>query len=244
MTEWNPPDAEPAESVSSLAGALEERGVDEDAVPILEALLFAAGEPVTREEMEGALTDLDPEEVGGALDRLLSTYREEGRGLQIVQVAGGYRMVTRSVFDRFIRALHRQRNRHRLGRAALETLAIVAYRQPITAPEICEIRGKDSSAVLKGLLDKRLLRVTGRKRVVGKPFLYGTTRQFLLHFGLNSLEDLPSMAEFESLLDAQIAAAGLDEELPLGSPEGPLVPEQEEVGPELLEDEAEPGEEE
>jgi segregation and condensation protein B len=185
----------------------------EAVLPMLEALLFAAGDPVTLE---------DKDLVEPALSRLLEVYGED-RGLQIVRLAGGYRMVTRTAYDRYIRALVQQRNRRRLGRAALETLAIVAYRQPVTGPEISEIRGKDSAGVLKGLVDKRLLRITGRKRVVGKPFLYGTTREFLLHFGLDSLDDLPDMAEFEAMLQERVAQV---EEIPLPEfedcPEGDL----------------------
>jgi segregation and condensation protein B len=180
-------------------------------VPVLEALLFAAGDPVTLEEMQSAVPKEDRAQVEPALQLLCSAYGED-RGVQIVPLAGGYRMVTRSGYDRYIRALLSQRNRRRLGRASLESLAIVAYRQPITGPEISEIRGKDSAGVLKSLLDKRLLRITGRKRVVGKPFLYGTTREFLLHFGLNSLEDLPDMSEFEQMLQERMA---LLEEVPL-----------------------------
>jgi segregation and condensation protein B len=183
----------------------------EGLMPVLEALLFAAGEPLSLEEMQAAVPEDERPAVEGALTRLQGAYGD-ARGLQILQVAGGYRMATRSAFDRYIRALFRQRNRHRLGRAALETLAIVAYRQPVTGPEISEIRGKDSSAVLKGLLEKRLLRITGRKRVVGKPFLYGTTQQFLIHFGLNSLDDLPEMTEFEEMIAQRVA---LVEEVPL-----------------------------
>lgn len=186
-------------------------GDAEALVPVLEALLFAAGDPVTLEEMQSAVPKEDRALVEPALQRLCSAYGDE-RGVQILPLAGGFRMVTRSSYDRYIRALLRQRNRRRLGRASLETLAIVAYRQPVTGPEISEIRGKDSAGVLKNLVDKRLLRITGRKRVVGKPFLYGTTREFLLHFGLNSLGDLPDMAEFEGMLQERMA---LMEEVPL-----------------------------
>jgi segregation and condensation protein B len=108
-------------------------------------------------------------------------------------------MTTKPEHGGWVRALFRSRNRRRLSRAALETLAIVAYRQPITTPEIQGLRGIDPSGVLQNLLDKKLVRVLGRKKVVGKPILYGTTREFLAHFGLNSLEDLPSPEEFGEL---------------------------------------------
>ena len=171
-----------------------------------EALLFAADSPLTLDEMRQALPETDRGAAEAGLARLLSRYAEEDRALQILAVAGGYRMTTRPAFDRVVRALYRNRQRLRLGRAALETLAISAYRQPITSPEIAEIRGKDPSAVLHTLLERSLVRTRGRKRVVGKPFLYGTTREFLEQFGRNSLEDLPSLEEFQAMLgDSQLA---------------------------------------
>ncbi|HEU4403398.1 MAG TPA: SMC-Scp complex subunit ScpB, partial [Candidatus Polarisedimenticolia bacterium] len=123
----------------------------------------------------------------------------------ISRVAGGYRMTTKGEHGEWVRALFRQRNRRRLSAAALETLAIVAYRQPVTTPEIQAIRGTDPGSVLEALLDKRLVRVLGRKKVVGKPILYGTTQEFLTHFGLNSLADLPSIEEFGEIV-SQMAA--------------------------------------
>lgn len=205
------PGVTPDDATPTLPEASAPLGDVDGLVPVLEALLFAAGDPVTLEEMQSAVPKEDRGRVEPALQRLCSAYSED-RGLQIVPLAGGYRMVTRSGYDRYIRALLRQRNRRRLGPASLETLAIVAYRQPVTGAEISEIRGKDSAGVMKGLLDKRLLRITGRKRVVGKPFLYGTTREFLLHFGLDSLDDLPDMAEFEEMLQERMV---LMEEAPL-----------------------------
>jgi len=173
---------------------------------LIEALLFAADSPLSLDEMRQALPEAERGAAEAGLTRLLSRYAEEDRALQILAVAGGYRMTTRPAFDRVVRAHYRNRQRLRLGRAALETLAIVAYRQPITSPEIAEIRGKDPSGVLRTLLDRSLVRTRGRKPVVGKPFLYGTTREFLEQFGLNSLEDLPSLEEFQAMLgDSQLA---------------------------------------
>jgi segregation and condensation protein B len=141
-------------------------------------------------------------------------------GICVEWIAGGVRLATRSDLGAWVRQFFRQRNRTRLSHAALETLAIVAYRQPVTGPEIQAIRGKDPTAALKGLLDKKLLRCLGRKRVVGSPVLYGTTKQFLVHFGLNTLEDLPSIEEFDQfvgaleeqgLLDLQVHEDEVDE---------------------------------
>lgn len=171
-----------------------------------EALLFAADSPLSLDDMQQALPEQERDAAEAGLARLLARYAAEDCALQILAVAGGYRMTTRPAFDRVVRTLYRNRQRLRLGRAALETLAIVAYRQPITSPEIAEIRGKDPSGVLRTLLERCLVRTRGRKPVVGKPFLYGTTREFLEQFGLNSLEDLPSLEEFQAMLgDSQLA---------------------------------------
>ena len=126
----------------------------------------------------------------------------------VQRVAGGYRMTTKPDLGEWVRALFRSRNRRRLSSQALETLAIVAYRQPITTPEIQTIRGIDPSSVLEALLEKKLVRIVGRKKVVGKPFLYGTTSEFLAHFGLNSLQDLPDVSDFGTLASPSGAVAG------------------------------------
>src|SRR3989442_2856334 len=166
---------------------------------VVEALVFAAEEPLTIGDLVDLFPGVGEETLKRLLDDLARACGEPDRGLQVAQVAGGYRMTTKGELGEWVRALFRSRNRRRLSPAALETLAIVAYRQPITTPEIQSIRGTDPSAVLDGLLEKKLVRVLGRKKVVGKPLLYGTTREFLAHFGLNSLEDLPEVAEFGAL---------------------------------------------
>ncbi len=163
---------------------------------IVEALIFAAEEPLTLDD----LVDLFPQEsrdaLDGTLEEIVRSYAAADRGLRVSRVAGGYAITTRPELGEWVRALFRSRNRRRLSAAALETLAIVAYRQPITTPEIQALRGTDPGAVLQNLLDKKLVRILGRKKVVGKPILYGTTRDFLAHFGLNSLDDLPTVEEF------------------------------------------------
>lgn len=175
---------------------------------ILEALLFACEEPLTPEEIAGILGEDRAEEIAAGLAALESEYAGAGHGLRVQRVAGGYRIGTDPSLGPFVREMVRSRNRQRLSRAALETLAIVAYKQPITAPEVQEIRGVNPSAILGSLLDRRLVRILGRKKVVGKPFLYGTTREFLVRFGLNSLDDLPSMEEFDALLQEQAEQVG------------------------------------
>jgi segregation and condensation protein B len=167
----------------------------------LEAIIFASTEPVRPADLGAALGGVPEDEIVSALEKLTERYAHADHGLILEQVAGGYRLATRSNVGTWVRMYFRNQNRTRLTPATLEVLAIVAYRQPVTAPEIQAIRGKDPTYGLKVLLEKRLLRIMGRKKVVGNPLLYGTSRQFLVHFGLNSLKDLPSIEEFDAFLD-------------------------------------------
>lgn len=176
---------------------------------ILEALLFASDEPVTAEDVTALIGEERRKEIEDAITDLTREYDAPDRGLRVQHLGGGYRITTAAHLGPYLRELVRARNRQRLSRAALETLAVVAYKQPITAPEIQEIRGVNPSAILNALLDRRLVRVLGRKKVVGKPFLYGTSREFLVRFGLNAIEDLPSMEEFAALIEPE------EPELPL-----------------------------
>lgn len=168
----------------------------EDLGAVLEALAFATEEPLTLADLVDLFPGEEPDRLHAALEGLERSCEAPGRGLRLIRVAGGHRLATKSELGEWVRALFRSRNRRRLTTQALETLAIVAYRQPITTPEIQAIRGSDPSAVLEGLLEKKLVRILGRKKVVGKPVLYGTTREFLAHFGLNTLEELPDLEEF------------------------------------------------
>ena len=175
--------------------------VPEPLAPAVAAMIFAADEPVHLDEISSALGGVDVQQVEEAILTLERQLDRHGFGLALERIAGGVRFATRPEFAPWVRQFFRQRNRTRLSLAALETLAIVAYRQPVTAPEIQAIRGKDPSAALKGLLDKKLVRGLGRKKVVGNPLLYGTPKEFLIHFGLNSLDDLPSIEDFDQFLD-------------------------------------------
>jgi segregation and condensation protein B len=168
---------------------------------ILEALLYASPDPVSLEELKEAFGRDRSEKVDSALEALVEEYGRAEGGLQIEQVAGGYRITTRPEMADVLREFVKRRNRGRLSRAALETLAVVAYRQPVTAPEVEAIRCVNPSAILRSLLERRLIRISGRKKVVGSPFLYETTPEFLEHFGLNTVEDLPSLEEFAGLLE-------------------------------------------
>lgn len=166
----------------------------------LEAVLFVAAEPVDREKLLEIFGSQARTDAAEALQRVVERYRGgPDKGIQIEEVAGGLRLVTRPELHGYLRKFFEVSGRTRLSMAALETLAIVAYRQPITGPEIQELRGVSPAGVLKTLLERRLVRISGRKKVVGKPFLYRTTREFLMHFGLESLEDLPPLEEFEEI---------------------------------------------
>jgi segregation and condensation protein B len=173
-----------------------------DLIAAVEAVLFAAAEPVHPKEVAAAFEGATEVEVSAAIDALRERYSQGAGGLTVEQVAGAFRLATKPEVGAIVRQFFRQRNRTRLSPAALETLAIVAYRQPITVPEIQAMRGVDPSGSLKNLLEKSLVRILGRKKVVGNPLLYGTTKQFLVHFALNRLEDLPSIEEFDQFLGA------------------------------------------
>jgi segregation and condensation protein B len=171
---------------------------------LVEAILLTARGPVTADAVslatEGEATQQD---VTSVLETLAARYDTDDRGVRIERSGGGWRCVTPAGLDHHLRSFHGITSRQKLSQAALEVLAIVAHRQPVTLPEINFIRGTNSSAVTKTLLDRRLIRLAGRKKVVGKPFLYRTTKEFLLHFGLDRAEDLPDP---EDLVEADQVA--------------------------------------
>ncbi|ABA88549.2 chromosome segregation and condensation protein ScpB [Syntrophotalea carbinolica DSM 2380] len=164
---------------------------------IIEALLFAAPGPVRLEQLALA-ADADPARVAPLLAELETEYLRAGRGFVLVELAEGYQLRTRPEHAEWVRRLHSSRPT-RLSRAALEALAIIAYQQPVTRADIDYLRGVDSGGVVKSLLDKRLVRIVGKKDVPGRPLLYGTSREFLEFFGLRSLSDLPTLKEFTEL---------------------------------------------
>ena len=166
---------------------------------IIEALIFASPEPVTIKTLVRLLDTEPKEDIVQALDELKQDYDRPG-GLQIVEVAGGYQIVTRPELHEWVRRLFHERTTQKLSVAALETLAVVAYKQPVTGPEIAEIRGVGISGVISTLMERKLIKIVGRKQVVGRPFLYGTTREFLERFGLNDLSDLPKVEDMSELL--------------------------------------------
>ena len=170
----------------------------------LEAILFVAGEPITVDELTEAFTDASREEIEAQLEEIRKRFEDLG-GVSVEKTAGGYRLATRPEFDPFLRKFFAKKSEGRLSIAALETLAIIAYRQPVTAPEISEIRGVNTSGVLRTLLERKLVRIAGRKNVVGSPFLYRTTKEFLVHFGLDHIQDLPQLEEFADILGENVA---------------------------------------
>jgi segregation and condensation protein B len=190
---------------------------------VLEALIFASPEPLTRKAID-KLLDAEPrEDVDRALAELKGDYDRPG-GLHLVEVAGGYQIVTRPELHEWVRRLFHERTTQKLTVQALETLAVIAYKQPLTALEVTEIRGVNTSGVLSTLLERHLIKIVGRKRVVGRPFLYATTKEFLIRFGLNDLSDLPKVEDMAEALGFEppamlIEQTPTDEVLPLDEPE-------------------------
>jgi segregation and condensation protein B len=177
--------------------------VDEERLKaILESLLFAAGEPVSLNRLAAVVDSVPKEEIRNALAALGSQYAQGGRGLTVEEVAGGYQLRTRKEFAPQIRKLLAGKP-PRLSRSLLETLAIVAYRQPVTRPEIEQVRGVDCGGVLETLLERRLIKIGGRKEAPGRPMLYETTSEFLEVFGLKDLDSLPDLKEFQEIQRAQ-----------------------------------------
>ncbi|HXW05092.1 MAG TPA: SMC-Scp complex subunit ScpB [Vicinamibacterales bacterium] len=175
--------------------------------PVIEALIFASPEPLTAKALYKLLEGEPKEDVDAALAALRADYDRPG-GLQIVEVAGGFQIVTRTELNEWVRKLFHERTTQKLSLQALETLAVIAYKQPITAPEIAEIRGVSSSlGVLSTLIERRLIKAVGRKQVVGRPFMYATTREFLERFGLNDLTDLPKVEEMSDALGFELPNA-------------------------------------
>ena len=166
---------------------------------IIEALLFVAEKPLTIAQIKEVLEEEDSQVIKGQIEKLRNDYKDTGRSFNITEVAGGYRITTDPEYAPWLKKLYRRSRAERLSRPSLETLAIVAYRQPVTRQEVEDIRGVNVEGVLKTLLDRALVRYCGRKPVAGRPFLYGTTRQFLEFFGLQSLDDLPKLEDFEQL---------------------------------------------
>jgi segregation and condensation protein B len=192
---------------------------------IIEALIFASPDPLTPKAIFKLLDNEPKEDVLAAIEDLKRDYDRPG-GLQFVEVAGGYQIVTRPDLHDWVRRLFHERSTQKLTVQALETLAVIAYRQPITALEITEVRGVNTAGVLNTLLERHLIKIVGRKQVVGRPFLYATTKEFLIRFGLNDLADLPKVEDMAEALGLEgdlpsilVERTPREEELPLEEPD-------------------------
>jgi segregation and condensation protein B len=199
------------------SGAATAGRVSDGLKAIIEALVYASPDPLTPKTLFKVLESEPREDVQASLEALRLDYADGRGGLQLVEVAGGYQIVTRPELSEWVRRLFHERKTQKLSVAALETLAVIAYKQPITAPEITEIRGVNAAGVVATLLERRLIKIAGRKPVVGRPFLYATTREFLIRFGLRDLGDLPRMEDMADVLGFEppsgLAGAGPSEAL-------------------------------
>ena len=207
--------------VTKLAEERPAAGDDAQLKAMLEAIVYVTDEPLSAQQIAAAL-ERPLDLVKRLLDELAAEWAKPEHGLAVREVAGGYKMSTKPEHHEAVRAFVRKLTPPlRLSLAALETLSVVAYKQPVTAPEILEIRGVQGVGVLKTLLDRKLIAEAGRKNVVGKPILYRTTKEFLVQFGLKDLSELPTLKEFEELGRLEIAEPGTDQrELPLAESTG------------------------
>jgi len=226
----------PEDGSSAALDAADEGAQPEEAVlpsaaqvrAIVEALVFASPQPITPRELGRVLAGVPKDAWLQAIEELKADYAREDRGLQLIEIAGGWQITTRPEHNDWVRELLDPKTPTRLSIQALETLAVIAYRQPATLPEIIELRGVRSQGVVRTLLEKRLIRIVGRKEVVGRPMLYGTTKHFLLHFGLKDLGELPKIEEFAEVLGEEVDIPGLKRaieaprpvEVPLDDSEG------------------------
>jgi segregation and condensation protein B len=198
---------------------VENQEVDKSLQAAVEAIVYVADEPVTIEQIAAALGGASQDAVRAALRALEEQYRSDEHGIEIREIAGGYKMFTKPEHHEMVRRFVKELTPPlKLSLAALETLATVAYRQPITLPEIQQIRGVDATAAVKTLLDRKLVTTSGRKNVIGRPILYRTTKDFLKQFGLSGLDELPSIQEFEELARAALGDSLLDLEPAPSSP--------------------------
>ena len=196
------------EAVSSQAETIDGRELK----AILEAVLFVSPEPVPVARLMSILGTFSKAEVVQALGILTHDLDQDGRGIQLVQVAGGYRLVTKQEYGPWLKRMDKAKAAQKLSRSALESLAIIAYKQPLVRSEIEEIRGVETSGVLRTLCERKLVRIVGRKDVPGRPIMYGTTKFFLEHFGLQDLSQLPPLREFKELGESEQALLPIEEE--------------------------------
>lgn len=185
---------------------------DQEIKSILEAVLFVSSEPLTAEKLTSVLDGVPKSKVMQVLRMLQVDYEQEDRGIRLSEVAGGFLLATRPDCGQYIRRLTKAKSSSKLSRSALETLAIVSYKQPITRIDVEKMRGVETSGVLRTLLDQKLVRIVGRQDVPGRPILYGTSKQFLQRFGLRDLRDLPPLKEIQELGGTETLSLPFDEE--------------------------------
>ncbi|HOJ25940.1 MAG TPA: SMC-Scp complex subunit ScpB [Candidatus Saccharicenans sp.] len=170
---------------------------------ILEVLIFLSQEPLTLDRIKEVLGEVPEEELQATLAALRADFNQESHGIEIIQSAGGYLFTTKPDHDQWVRRLLQIEKKSRLSSAALETLSVIAYHQPITQAEVSAIRGVDSTYSIKNLLQKKLIKIVGRKKAPGNPLVYRTSEKFLEYFGLNSLDDLPKEEEIAKILEEE-----------------------------------------
>jgi segregation and condensation protein B len=201
------------ETGAASTGSETAGGASDELKAIVEALIYASPDPLPIKALQKLIDGESGERIAAAIASLDAGYQASGRGLQLVEVAGGYQIVTRPELHEWVRRLFHERTTAKLSVQALETLAVIAYKQPITAAEIGEIRGVHAAGVLGTLIDRRLIRIAGRKPVVGRPFMYATTGEFLDRFGLKDLSELPRIEDMADALGFEPAALHQSETL-------------------------------
>jgi segregation and condensation protein B len=207
LSNGHPAAVDTVESADAAAQAVAARELK----AIVESLLFVSPEPLSVQRLLAVIGDVTKAEVMQALRTLGEELEQEGRGLRLAEVAGGFRLLTKQEYAGWIKRLDKSKSTAKLSRSALESLAIIAYKQPIVRSEIEEIRGVETSGVVRTLLERKLVRIVGRKEVPGRPIMYGTTKYFLEHFGLNDLSQLPPLREFKELGESEQAVLPMDE---------------------------------
>jgi len=181
-------------------------------IRIIEALIFAAEEPISIQELKNIVGELLTHSVEETMEAYSDWLEENGSALELQRVAGGFQLVTRKELSTIVRKLRVKESKMRLSQAALETLAIIAYRQPVSRANVQSVRGVNSDGVMRGLIDRRLVQIIGRSKSVGRPLLYGTTTEFLQYFGLNDVSELPNADEIKEL-SAMSSLIAIDEEI-------------------------------
>ena len=221
MSDENPVEEVPVEEAPVDEAPVEE-SIAEEPQPrmelsqlkaVIEALVFASPDPLTPRMLYRLLNDEPKEDVLAALKALQADYVDRG-GLHMAEVAGGFQITTRPEYHDWVRRLFHDRTSNKLSAASLESLSVIAYKQPVTAAEIGEIRSVNTSGVLSTLLERHLIKIVGRKNVIGRPFLYGTTKEFLIRFGLNDLNDLPKIEDMAQQLGFDAPAVLMERSVP------------------------------